>query len=171
VRQEIEVLRIRRGVSELYASILMVGVTLAFGGIVTSLAAGQFDSATTAGALGARAQISSAGKQVSLVYGTVAGGSGGCTATYRGPDGGTYQEGKDFTLVLYDYGSVSFTPYEAFDNGTLLSVGGYATVAASAGGQAAAPTSNTLSLPTCARPTGQAILLIDASGDEVSIGT
>jgi len=149
----------------------MVGVTLAFGGVITSVAIGQFNAATGAGTLGAKSQEASAGKQVSLVYGTVVAGSGGCTSTYRGSDGGTYTEGKDYVLVLYDYGSVPFTPYEVFDNGSLLAVGGYSTVNVSSGGEAPSPVSNTLVLPSCSRPSGQAFLLVDIAGDEVSIGT
>jgi len=158
-------------VSELYSSILMVGVTLAFGSVVTSAAIGQFNGATGGGALEARAQEATAGKQVSLVYGTVVAGSGGCTAVYRGPDGGAYAEGKTYVLVLYDFGGVPFTPYEVFDNGTLLAVGGYATIAAQANGQGSTPVANTLALPACAHPAGQSFTLVDAVGDEVAVGT
>ena len=161
----------RRGVSELYSSILMVGVTLVFGGIVTSAAIGQFNGSTTAGALGVQEQEASAGKQVSMVYGTVVPGSGGCTSTYKGPDGKPYAEGRTYLLALYDYGDTSFSPYEVFDNGTLLAVGGYSTITAAAGGGAPAPVQNALALPSCAHPGGQTFLLIDSAGDEVALGT
>jgi len=161
----------RRGVSELYSSVLMVGVTLVFGGLVTSAAIGQFNGTTGGAALGIQEQEGSAGKQVSLVYGTIVAGSGGCTSTYRGPDGRPYAEGRTYLLTLYNYGSVSFTPYEVFDNGTLLAVGGYSTVAASAGGGASVPEEDTFTLPSCAHPGGQVFLLIDAAGDEVAIDT
>ena len=161
----------RPAVSELYSSVLMIGVTLVFGGIVTSAAVGQFNGSTSGGALGVQEQEASAGKQVSIVYGTVVAGSGGCTSTYEGPDGGSYAEGKTYLLVLYDYGSVSFTPYEVFDNGTLLAVGGYSTVSAQSGGDSPGPVSNTLALPSCAHPGGQSFVLIDEAGDEVALGT
>jgi len=162
---------LRRGVSELYSSVLMIAVTLVFGGIVTSAAVGQFDGSTSGGALGVKEQEASVGKQVSLVYGTVVAGSGGCTSTYSGPGGGSYAEGKTYLLVLFDYGSVPFTPYEVFDNGTLLAVGGYSTVAAQSAGDPPGPVSNTLTLASCAHPAGQSFLLIDAAGDEVAVGT
>ena len=160
----------RKGVSELYASVLMIGATLAFGGVVASAAVSQFNGATGGGSQGAAASAASAGKLVSLVYGTVVPGSGGCTAAYRGPDGGAYPEGKTYLLVLYDYGSVSFAPYEVFDNGTLLGVGGYVAVPAGSGA-ATAPATNSLTLPGCAHPTGQSFVLIDGAGDEVAVDT
>jgi hypothetical protein len=171
LRESMAVRTTRSGVSELYSSILMVGVTLAFGSVVTSAAIAQFNGSTGGGALEVKAQEATAGKQVSLVYGTVVAGSGGCTAAYRGPDGRAYTEGRTYVLVLYDFGSVPFTPYEVFDNSTLLSVGGYATIAAQTGGQASTPVADTLALDACAHPAGQSFLLIDAAGDEVAVGT
>jgi hypothetical protein len=144
---------------------LMVGVTLSFGSVITAAAVQQFNASTSGEAFAASAEQASVGKQISLVYGTVVAGSGGCTTTYKGPDGGTYTEGKSYTLVLYNYGSVPFTPDEVFDNGTLLAVGAYSTVPAS--GLA----SNTLTLVSCAHPAGQTILLVDSSGVEISVGT
>jgi hypothetical protein len=144
---------------------LMVGVTLSFGSIVTAAAIQEFNASAGGAYLVASAEQSAVGKQISLVYGTVSAGSGGCTTTYKGPDGGTYTEGKAYTLVLYDYGSVPFTPDEVFDNGTLLAVGGYSTIPAS--GLA----SNALTLAACAHPAGQTFLLVDSSGVEISFGT
>jgi hypothetical protein len=164
-------LRRRYAVSELYAAMLMIGVTLSFGGLVTAAAVDQFSATTGGESLAASAQQASVGKQISLVYGTVTAGSGGCTSTYRGPDGNTYAEGKTYTLVLYDFGSASFTPGEVFDNGTLLAVEGYATIASSQPGQSPSPVSNTLTLTACAHPAGQTFLLVDASGDEITVGT
>ena len=161
----------RVAVSELYATMLMVGATLSFGGLITAAAVGQFSASANGDSLAASAQQASAGKQVSLVYGTVTAGSGGCTATYKGPDGNSYTEGRSYALALDDYGSVSFTPVEVFDNGTLLAVGGYPTISAAQPGQSSSPVSITLTLASCARPSGQTFLLIDASGDEVTIGT
>ncbi len=150
---------------------LMVGATLSFGSIVTVAAVGQFNASASGESQAASALQASVGKQISLVYGTVTAGSGACTKTYTGPDGGTYTEGKSYTIVLYNYGSVSFTPNEVFDNGTLLAVGGYATLTAASPGQSAAPTSIALALASCAHPAGQTFLLVDTSGDEVTIGT
>lgn len=161
----------RPGVSELYTAMLVVGATLSFGGLVTAAAVAQFNASAGGESLAASAEQASMGKQISLVYGTVVAGSGGCTPTYKGPDGGTYTEGKSYALVLYDYGSASFTPYEIFNNSTMLSVGGYSTVAAASPGRSAGPVSNTLTLASCAHPAGQTFVLVDASGDEVTIGT
>ena len=157
--------------SELYASLLMIGVTLSFGGAVVSIAAGQFQATTGGSSQAAFAQQEQVGKLVTLVYGTVVQGSGGCTATYEGPDGGTYLEGKSYVLALYDYGSVSFAPAEVFDNGTLLSAGGFSAIAAAQPGQSAGPVANVLTLPSCAHPSGQALVLVDTSGDEIENGT
>jgi uncharacterized membrane protein len=144
---------------------LMVGATLSFGSLITAAAIAQFNAAASGASLVASAEQASVGRQVSLVYGTVVAGSGGCTATYKGPDGGTYTQGKTYTLVLYNYGSVSFTPDEVFDNGTLLAVGGYSTIPASG------LTSNSFTLASCAHPAGQTFLLVDTSGDEISVET
>lgn len=157
----------RRGVSELYASVLMIGVTLSFGSIVASAAVSQFQASTQGDSQSVLAQEASVGKQVALVYGTVVQGSGGCTATYVGAGGGTYLEGKSYVLALYDYGSASFAPAEVFDNGTLLPPGGYAVIAADGPG----PVSDSLALAACARPSGQTFLLVDASGDELTVAT
>lgn len=160
-------MRGHRAVSELYASVLMIGITLSFGSIVASVAVGQFQSSTEGASQAVFAQQASVGKQITLVYGTVVQGSGGCTATYIGPDGAAYLEGKSYVLVLYDYGSASFAPAEVFDNGTLLPSGGYSTILAHGSG----PVSNSLALTACARPSGQTFLLVDVSGDELTVET
>jgi hypothetical protein len=144
---------------------LMVGATLSFGSLVTAAAIQQFNATASGASLVASAEQASVGKQVSLVYGTVTAGSGSCTATYRGPDGGTYTEGKAYTLALYNYGSDSFTPDEVFDNGTLLAVGGYPAIPPS--GLVSIP----LTLASCAHPAGQTFLLVDTSGVEITVGT
>jgi hypothetical protein len=151
----------RSAVSELFASLLMVGVTLAFGSVVTATSVNQFSTTGNSYSLGVSVQESSAGKQVSLIYGTVpVPGSGGCATTYRG-----YTEGTAYSVALYYYGSVPFTPAEIFDNGTLLSGGPYGTIAA--GSMA----TYNLTLPSCAHPSGQVLLLVDANGDEVQVET
>ncbi len=153
--------RRRRAVSELYASVLMIGVTLAFGSFVAAAALNQFNLSTYAGSLAAGAQEASAGKQVSLVYGTVpTPGSGGCTTAYKG-----VTEGTGYTLVLYDYGSVSFTPTKLFVNGSLYS--GSLGMTVPVGGMGIF----TLTLPSCVHPSGQTFLFVDLNGDEVQVGT
>ena len=57
-------------------------------------------------------------------------------------------------------------PTEIFVNGTLQYSGtGFGTIAP------ASMTTYTLTLSSCAHPTGQTILLVDAYGDEVQFGT
>jgi hypothetical protein len=142
----------------------MIGVTLSFGGVVTGLAVGQIQASTNGDSQSVFAQQGSVGAQVTLVYGTVVQGSGGCVSTYVGPDGGIYAEGKSYDIVLFDYGSISFAPSEVFDNGTLLAPGGYATIGSG-------PVSNMLSLAACAHPSGQTFALVDSSGNVVTVGT
>ncbi|MGD0396009.1 MAG: hypothetical protein ABSB26_03760 [Nitrososphaerales archaeon] len=149
----------RHGVSELYASLMMIGVTLSFGSVVTIAAVNQFNLSSNSASLGILVQEASAGKQISLVYGTVPyPGTAGCPS-YHG-----YTEGKSYTLALYDYGSVAFTPGEIFINGSLIAGGPYGTLSAGS------MTVLTLTLGSCAHPAGQTFLLVDASGDEVQVG-
>ncbi len=150
----------RRGISELYASVLMIGATLSLGGFVASSAVTQFSRSTGSYSLAAAVQAASSGKQVSLVYGLVsAPGSGGCTKAYGG-----YSEGTAYVLVLYNFGSVGFTPSRVFDNVTLLSGGPYQSLAPGT----MATYSFTLA---CAHSSGQTFLLVDSAGDEVQVGT
>jgi hypothetical protein len=154
-------LKRRSGVSELYAAIMMVGVTLAFGSFVASAAINQFNLSTYSGSLAAQVQEASAGKQISFVYFVVAPGSGSCTGTYLG-----VTEGENATLALYNFGSVGMNPTEIFVNGTLLYSGtGYGDIAP------ASMTTYSLNLGTCAHASGQTILLVDAYGDEIEFGT
>src|SRR5215472_11361622 len=88
----------RGGVSELYASVLLIVVTLAFGGAVALAAASQFSAGTSGGSLAASQQANSLGKEVSMVYGTAVQGSGGCASVYVGPDGASYTEGRTFNV-------------------------------------------------------------------------
>jgi flagellin-like protein len=148
-------LKCRRGVSELLATLMMIGVTLSFGGYITYAAIGQFNLAQNSASLAAAVQQQSAGKLISLVYSAVT-QSGSC------PVYGGYNEGS-LTLELYNYGTVSFTPSEAFINGTLYS--GAGSIAASSMG------AFSFASPSCVHPSGQTILLVDSYGDEVQIGT
>ena len=134
---------------------MMIGVTLSLGGYVTFAAINQFSLAQTAASLAALVQEQSAGKLISLVYSTVA-PSGTCPV-YAG-----YNEGT-LTLELYNYGSVAFTPSEAFDNGTLAS--GSGNIAANSVG------AFTFTSPPCVHAPGQTILLVDSYGNEIQTGT
>jgi len=137
---------------------LLIGVTLSFGSVVAVDAVNQFNLSTNSASLAAAVQEVSAGKLVSLVYGSVS-PSRSCPL-YQG-----YNEGTTYTMALYDYGSANFSTVELFVNGTLYSGGGYGTI--SAGSIA----SYTLTLPWCAHPSGQTFLLLDANGDGVQVGT
>jgi hypothetical protein len=137
---------------------LMIGVTLVFGGFVTSAAISQFNLASYSASLGASVQEASFDKLVSFVYG-VASPSGSCPL-HNGAN-----EGTAYTIALYNYGTVSFTPTEVFFNGTLYTGGGYGTV------PTASLTTFTLTLSSCAHSSGQTILLVDAHGDEVQFET
>jgi len=147
----------RTGVSELYASLLMIGVTLSFGSLVTSAAVSQLSSAVGSSSLGASVMGASAGKEIALVYATV-GSTAGCQP-YRGAS-----EGTSLTVVLYDYGTTPFTPAELVDNSTIYT-GSYPTLAAGS------LSSYTLALGSCAHSSGQSLLAVDPFGDEVQIGT
>lgn len=149
----------RHGVSELYASLMMIGVTLSFGSVATIAAVNQFGLSSNSASLNILVQEASAGKQISLVYGTVPyPGTAGCPP-YHG-----YTEGMSYALALYNFGSVAFAPIEVFVNGSLLAGGPYSTLSAGS------MTILTLTLGSCAHPAGQIFLLVDASGDEVQVG-
>lgn len=151
----------RRGVSELYASLLMIVVTLLFGSVVTVAAINQFNLSTYSGSLAETVQQASAGKLISLIYFTISAGSGSCTTVYNG-----VTEGTNANLALYNYGFVGMNPTEIFINGTLLYSGtGFGNIAPGS------MTIYTLTLPSCAHPTGQTILLVDAYGDEIQFET
>ena len=155
----------RRAVSELLATMMMIGVTLSVGGFVTVDAINQFSLAQDSASTAALVQQASAGKLVSLVYDTVTQGSGGCTAAYEG-----YTEGVTLTVALYNYGTVVFTPSEVFDNATLVSSSNWSGAPSSnvtPGGM----TTFTMALASCAHPSGQTLLLVDSYGDEVQLGT
>lgn len=143
--------------SELYASVLMVGVTLSLGGVVVAAAIGSIGQAQGASSLGASLQESASGRELSLVYATVA-WSGSCP-TYVGE-----VEGTSMTLALFDYGAYGFTPVEIVINSTIYA-GNYSAISPGNLGQ------YTISLGSCAHATGQVITAIDAEGDEVQVDT
>jgi hypothetical protein len=143
----------------MYASVLLIGVTLSFGSVVAVAALNQFGQATNSDSLGSSLESAGAGRQLSLVYGTVPNpGSGGCTAISGG-----VEEGTGFSLALYNYGSASFFPAQVFDNGTQLN-GPFSPI------PPGSITSLSLTLP-CSHPSGQVFLLVSGDGDEVQVGT
>ncbi len=145
--------------SELYASLLMVGVTLSLGGVVTAAAVSQYGMQTSSAAASGSVEQASAGELVSLVYSQVSPGSGGCTRTYYGAT-----EGETVTFELFDFGPSAFAPSIIIVNSTLFA-SDYPTLLP--GGM----TAYTLTLPDCAHAAGQTILLGDARGDEVEFET
>lgn len=147
----------RAGVSELYASMLMIGVTLALGGIVVAAAMGSAGQANASASLGSALQEEGSGVRLSLVYAVVA-PSGACPP-YRGVD-----EGTSLTVALFDYGTEGFSPAEIGVNSTLYS-GGFPT--ASPGAMAY----YTVVLGTCAHASGLTVAAIDTRGEEVQVGT
>jgi hypothetical protein len=136
---------------------LMIGVTLSLGGIISIAALGQFGLATDQASLGSSLEQRSAGTQLSLVYASVTPASS--CPSYRGEE-----EGTNLTVAVFDYGTVGSTPVEIMVNSTAHS-GAYATVPS--GGLAA----YSVTLGTCAHGPGQSILLVDSVGDEVQLGT
>lgn len=147
--------RCRRGVSELYASMLMIGVTLSLGSFVTFAALGQFGLATGSASLGATLQQSSAETQLGLVYVAVA-SSSAC------PSLGGVEEGTTLTLALYNYGTTSFTPSAILVNATSFP-GSYSAVPSGSLGLFA------VTLANCAHSAGQSVVVTDTSGDVLQV--
>jgi hypothetical protein len=142
-------------VSELYASLLMLGVTISLGSVATGLVANQFGLTTTTAAVAAAGDENSAGIQLSFIFATTSSASG--CMTYRGVPGGTVLE-----VAVFDYGSSSFLPTTMVVNGTVYYSSSFPTVPA--GGMV----TYRLSLDpagTCAHPWGQTVLMVDAGGD------
>jgi hypothetical protein len=137
---------------------MMIGVTLGFGGYVTNAALNQFGIAQNAGAAASAVQEAQASKLVSLVYSTVA-GSQSC------PLFSGYNEGTVLTVALYNYGQSSFSPVEAYLNSTQYLGTGY--------GNISPGTMSTFSFTfsSCLHAPGQSILLVDAYGDELELAT
>lgn len=136
---------------------LMVGVTLALGSVVVAAAMASAGQADGSASLGSYVQERAAGVQLSLAYAVVP-PSGSCP-TYQG--GG---EGTALTVSLFDYGTVPFTPEELAVNSTAYA-GDFQTAAPGALAQ------YTLSLSSCAHPSGLTIVAVDAQGDEVQLET
>ncbi len=147
----------RKAVSELYASMLMLGVTLSVGGLVSYAAVGQFGLAADSAMVGASLGQTSAGVQLGLVLVSVA--SSTSCPSYAG-----YSEGTALTLSLYNYGTSDFTPVEIILNSTAYP-GAYGTLGAASLG------AYTVTLSSCAHPAGQTIVVVDSLGDEVEFGS
>ena len=147
----------RRGISELYASVLMVGVTLTVGGLVASSALGQFAMANDSASLSATAQEASVRIRVGLVY-FLAASNSSC------PLYGGYHEGTTMEIAIYNYGGASFAPAEVFLNGTMFARD-YAPLAPGTLG------TYSLNTTTCSHSSGQTVTVADAAGDEVQFET
>jgi len=143
----------RGGISELYASVLMVGVTLTVGGLVASSALGQFATANDAASLSAMTQEASVRVQVALVY-LMAASSGSC------PLYGGHNEGTTIEIAVYNFGGAPFAPTEIVINGTPYA-GEYAPLAQGMLG------TYTLNTTTCSHSSGQTVLVADSTGNEV----
>jgi FlaG/FlaF family flagellin (archaellin) len=143
----------RGGISELYASVLMVGVTLTVGGLVASSALGQFALANDSASISAMSQDTSARIQIGLVY-IVAVSSGSC------PVYGGYHEGTTVEISLFNYGGATFAPAEMVLNGTVYT-GSYAILGPGSLGTYA------LTATACAHSSGQTLVVADSMGDEV----
>ncbi len=143
--------------SELYASVLMIGVTLSLGGVVAAAALNQFGLANGSASQDAGARQSAAGVDLALVYAAVS-PSAACP-TYSG-----YQEGTTLTISIYNYGAGPFTPSELAVNSSVYA-GAYATLGAGALGTYAIP------LGTCAHPSGQTVLVLDVAGEGTQAGS
>ena len=150
-------LKPRRGVSELYAAVLMIGVTLSLGSIVVAAAASQFSLASNSESLEASINQGSADVQIGYVYAAVA-PSGTC------PDYGGYQEGTELVVALFDYGTAGFTPGGFVVNATNYA-GAYPTISPGTLAE------YTIPLLTCAHSSGQTVLAYDSAGEEVEFGT
>ena len=147
----------KRGVSELFAAVLMIGVTLSLGGLVAAGAAGQLSLGAESASLGASALQTSAGTQLSLVYAAVP-PSSSC------PVHGGVQEGTSLVVALYDYGSAPFGPTGFAVNST-VHTGSFGTVAVGGLARFVIP------LGACAHQPGQTVVAFDAAGDEVQFET
>jgi hypothetical protein len=148
-------------VSELYASLLMLGVTISLGSVATGLIANQFGLSTTAAGAGAALGESSAGIQLSFVYATVT-SSSGC------PVFGGAPEGNVLVLTIFDYGATRFVPVVIVVNGTVYYSSTYPTL--NPGGM------GTYRLPlippgSCAHSWGQTVLMADSAGEGFQLET
>ncbi len=147
----------RRGVSELYAAMLMIGVTLLVGAVVVLSATNQFGLVANAESVGASIQRSASGVQVALVYAEVA--SSKSCPSYQG-----INEGTTLSISLYNFGSTQFNPSIIAVNATAYS-GSFPTIGPQGIGY------YSVGLGSCAHSGGQTIVAIDPTGDELQFGS
>ncbi len=147
--------------SELYASLLMLGVTLSFGSVVASMAAGQFAQGTSSASLGSALQAESSGRQLAFIY-SVSTAQGSCPNYEGAPEGST------LILTFLDYGSQPFTPDQILVNGTSYYSTSYQTIAP---GTAASYAVALAPAGTCVHSAGLSIMLTDTYGDEAQFET
>ena len=143
--------------SELYASVLMIGVTISLGSVLVAADLGTVGQAEGASSLGASLQQSASGRELSLTFVTVA--SSGSCPRYMGSN-----EGTTMTVALFDYGADSFAPAEIIVNATIYP-GSYPTLSPGTMGQFVVP------LEGCAHSSGQTITAVDAQGEEVQVAS
>ena len=136
--------------SEIFASMLMIGATLTTGALVVAAAMGQAGLENAAASSGAAAAQYTAGVQLALIY-LVVNPSSSC------PVFAGNHEGTNLTFAIYDYGSQSFSPAFVAVNGSEY-FATYAPVAA--GGLVVFD----LHLGACAHASGQTLLVADGRG-------
>jgi hypothetical protein len=136
---------------------LMIGVTLSVGGIVTSSAINQFGLSVNADSTGASIQNSSFGIQVALVYAAVT-PSTSCPI-YQGS-----AEGTTMAVALYNFGTSDFSVAGLFVNAS-VSAGTFGTL--TPGGMSV----YNLTLGSCSHSSGQTFVALDYLGDVVQVGS
>lgn len=139
----------------------MVGVTISLGSLVTSLAVGGFGAAASSASFASSLQAQASGREVAFVDSSV-GSQSSCPA-YQGA-----QEGQTLVVTLFNYGSAAFTPDEFVVNGSVYYSSSFQSL------QAGALGTYSVSLQpagSCAHPTGQALMVVDPSGDEFQYAT
>lgn len=130
---------------------LMIGVTLSVGSMVSVAALGQFNQAAGESSLGASMGVRGAGTLVSLLY-VVVPSSPSC------PSYGGVEEGVSVTVSVYNYGTQGFTPSLLAVNSTVFP-GNYAEVLPGAMGDF------TVALAECAHASGETLVLADSTGE------
>lgn len=130
---------------------LMIGVTLSLGSLVSVAALGQFTQAAGGSSLGASMDVHAAGTLVSLLYVAVP-PSDSC------PSYGGAREGTSITVSVYDYGTQGFAPSLLAVNSSAFP-GAYPELLPGAMGTFTVP------LGTCAHASGETVALADPSGE------
>jgi len=144
-------------VSELYASLLMIGVTLSVGSVVIFSVMNQFGLVANADAAEAYLQNSAPGTRVALVYLAVA--SSKACPTYQGS-----YEGTSLAVSLYNFGTSDFHPAELVVNATVFA-GNFETLTPGS------MSVYTIDVGSCTHSSGQSVIALDALGDEILVGS